>query len=119
MSAYIHAIWGYVRGYGGGPLGDIPPMAQSESRFRGAKPAAKPYKVSDEGGLFLLVSPGGGRLWRLKYRYLGKEQLLSFGNYPEVSLKDARQRRDEAKAMLAKGIDPGAEKKRNAVAARV
>jgi len=61
----------------------------------------------DGGGLYLLVSPSGGKLWRFKYRYAGKGRLLSFGSYPEISLADARQRRDEARKLLANDIDPG------------
>ena len=71
--------------------------------IRNAKAADKPYKLFDEKGLFLLVNPSGTRLWRLKYRYAGKEKLLAFGAYPEVSLKNARLRRDDARAMLRKG----------------
>jgi integrase len=66
----------------------------------------KPYKVSDFQGLFVLVNPNGSRLWRYKYRLVGKEKLLSFGCYPEVSLQDARRKRDEARANQAKGLDP-------------
>lgn len=75
------------------------------------KPAAKPYKKYDSGGLHLFVSPSGGKLWRLTYRYGGKEKLLSLGAYPAVSLAKARQRRDEARTLLADGIDPSEYKK--------
>ena len=64
----------------------------------------------DERGLFLLVPPSGGKLWRLKYRYLGKEKKLSLGRYPDVSLKVARERRDEARTLLANGADPASVK---------
>ena len=64
----------------------------------------------DERGLFLLVQPSGGKLWRLKYRYLGKEKKLSLGRYPDVSLKMARERRDEARILLANGADPASVK---------
>ena len=94
-------------------------MALSDSAIRAAKPAAKPYKVFDEGGLFVLVSPSGGKLWRLKFRHLGKEQLLSLGRYPDVGLKDARARRDEARKLIAAGANPAFEKKRQAIAASV
>ena len=67
--------------------------------------------MADGGGLFLLVTPAGGRLWRLKYRVGGREKLLSFGGYPEVGLKDARERRDQARRQLASGIDPSAAKR--------
>jgi integrase len=67
--------------------------------------------LADSGGLHLLVSPNGSKLWRLKYRFEKKEKLLSFGAYPAVGLKNARARRDEAKKLLANGADPGAVKK--------
>ena len=76
-----------------------------------AKSRAKQVTLFDGGGLFLLVTPSGGKLWRLKYRFDGKEKLLSLGAYPEISLADARQRRDEARKQLAHGIDPGAVRK--------
>jgi hypothetical protein len=72
-----------------------------------AKPAERPYKVFDGGGLFLLVHPKGARYWRLKYRYGGKERLLALGVYPTVSLERAREKRDQARDALAKGLDPG------------
>jgi len=82
------------------------------SDVAGAKPKAKPYKVADERGLFLLVQPNGGKWWRLKYRRpdTGKENLLSLGVYPDVSLKQARERRDAARKLLAEGIDPGSQR---------
>ena len=82
------------------------------SDVAGAKPKAKPYKVADERGLFLLVQPNGGKWWRLKYRRpdTGKENLLSLGVYPDVSLKQARERRDAARKLLAEGMDPGAQR---------
>ncbi|MCL2160856.1 MAG: integrase arm-type DNA-binding domain-containing protein [Betaproteobacteria bacterium] len=86
-------------------------MPLTDVRIRTAKPAEKPYKLSDERGLFLFVSPSGGKWWRMKYRFGGKEKQLSLGVYPDVSLKDARDRRDEARKLLANGIDPGEVKK--------
>lgn len=83
-----------------------PNMALSDTAIRNAKPSEKPRKLFDERGLFLLVQPSGGKLWRLKYRYLGREKKLSLGRYPEVSLKLARERRDEARVLLADGHDP-------------
>ena len=71
-----------------------------------AKPKAKAYKLPDGGGLYLLVQPNGAKYWRLKYRYAGKEKLLAVGVYPEVSLKVARTRRDDARKLLADDIDP-------------
>ena len=76
-----------------------------------AKPQEKQVTLFDGGGLFLLVTPSGGKLWRFKYRYEEKAKLLSFGAYPEISLAEARQRRDEARRQLAHGIDPGAVRK--------
>jgi integrase len=86
-------------------------MALSDTKIRGVKTSDKQMKLFDGGGLFLLVTPSGGKLWRLKYRYEGKEKLLSLGAYPEISLADARQRRDEARKQLANNIDPGAVRK--------
>lgn len=81
-------------------------MALTDTTIRNAKPAEKPLKLFDGGGLFLLVAPTGGKLWRLKYRFDGKEKLLALGAYPDVGLKKARERRDEARSRLADGIDP-------------
>jgi hypothetical protein len=75
-------------------------------RIADAVPAEKPIYFFDGGGLYIHVTPAGGKLWRFRYRFEGKEKLLAFGKYPEISLADARQRRDEAKAMLAKGLIP-------------
>lgn len=77
---------------------------------RKAKPKDKPYKLADERGLYLLVAPNGSRLWRMNYRHEGKQRTLSFGVYPDISLADARARRDDARKLLAQGIDPGAHK---------
>jgi len=86
-------------------------MPLSEMKVRTAKPSGKAYKLADGDGLFLLVTPQGGKYFRLKYRCDGKEKLLSFGTYPEISLADARLRRDEARRQVAQGIDPGAVRK--------
>lgn len=86
-------------------------MPLSDPAIRKAKPAGKPQKLADGGGLFLLITTAGGKLWRLKYRFAGKEKLLSFGAYPDVSLARARELRDDAKRRLAEGIDPGELKK--------
>lgn len=87
-------------------------MALTDVAIRSAKPKERPYKLGDALGLFLLVQPTGGKLWRFKYRMDGREQKLSLGAYPEVSLSEARKRRDEARQLLAAGKDPGVEKKR-------
>jgi integrase len=83
----------------------------TDTEIRKAKPQEKPRKLSDGGGLYLMITPTGGKLWNMKYSYAGKEKKLSFGAYPAVSLADARQRRDDAKKLLANGQDPAAIKK--------
>lgn len=80
-------------------------------QVKNTKPAPKETKLFDGGGLFLLVSPAGGKLWRFKYRFAGKENTLSFGSYPTVTLQEARQRREDAKKLLSNGIDPQEVKK--------
>jgi len=72
------------------------------------KTAEKPYKLFDEKGLFLLVNPTGGKLWRVKYRFAGKESALALGVFPGVFLAAARAKRDDVRTMLADGIDPAA-----------
>lgn len=90
----------------------------NDTAIRKAKPGPKPRKLSDERGLFLLVTPSGSKLWRLKYRISGKEKLLALGAYPEVSLSEARERREEARKLLARDVDPGALKKSQKQATR-
>ncbi|WP_445005480.1 tyrosine-type recombinase/integrase [Halomonas mongoliensis] len=80
----------------------------SATAVRNAKPREKPYKLSDGGGMYLEVTPKGGTYWRLKYRHNGKEKRLALGVYPETSLAQAREQRDEARRQLAQGIDPSA-----------
>lgn len=75
-------------------------MALTDAACKNAKPKEKPYKLADSGGLHLLVKPNGGRYWRMKYRFDDKEKLLSFDVYPEVSLSEARAKRDKAKIHL-------------------
>lgn len=86
-------------------------MPLTDTAIRNAKPSDKPVRMFDGGGMYLEVSPAGGKLWRMKYRVDGKEKRLSFGVYPDVGLKAAREKRDEARKLLAQGIDPGAAKK--------
>jgi integrase len=86
-------------------------MALTDTEIRRSKPDESPYKLSDGGGLHLLVTPTGGKLWRWKYRFDGAEKLMALGRYPEVALADARERRDAARKRLANGIDPMAERK--------
>ena len=86
-------------------------MSLSDTAIRNTKPAAKPQKLADGGGLYLLLNPNGSRWWRLKYRVGGKEKLLSLGTYPDTSLKDAREKRDAARKLLATGVDPSEQRK--------
>ncbi len=86
-------------------------MPLTNTAIKKAKPGVKARKLFDERGLFLLISPKGGKWWRFKYRFDGKEKLLSLGTYPDVSLKDARDRRDESRKQVAAGIDPGEHRK--------
>ena len=83
----------------------------SDAKARNAKPKAKAYKIADGDGLFLVVMPTGSKYWRFKYFYAGKEKLLALGVYPDVSLADARERRTQARKILAAGNDPGQIKK--------
>jgi integrase len=85
-------------------------MPLTNTAVRAAKPSAAPFKLYDERGLFLLVQPGGQRYWRFKYRLDGREKLLALGVYPDVSLALARERRDDARKLLASGGDPSAAK---------
>jgi integrase len=94
-------------------------MPLSDVACRNAKAGEKPIKISDGGGLHLLVQPRGGKLWRLAYRYDGKQKTLALGAYPTVSLLEARRRRDKAKEQLASGFDPGRIKKDEKRAARL
>lgn len=86
-------------------------MPLSDTTIRTAKPTQKPHRLFDSGGLYLEVSPAGGKLWRLKYRYGGKEKRLALGAYPDTGLRDARERRDAARKLLAAGVDPGEQRK--------
>ena len=94
-------------------------MKLTDTFLRGLKATDKVQKHSDGGGLYLHVSPTGGKLWRLGFRFEGRQKTLSIGAYPAVGLKDARQRREEAKEQLAKGIDPCAHKQATKAAVRI
>lgn len=94
-------------------------MALTDVTIRNAKPGAKAIKLADGGGMFLLVTPAGGKLWRLKYRIDGREKLLAIGAYPEIGLGEARRRREEARELIALGKDPSREKQREKVRARI
>ena len=93
-------------------------MALTDLQIRRAKPQAKPYRLYDSGGLYLEVTPKGSRLWRMKYRFGGKEKRLALGQYPEVSLSEARDDRDEARRQLRKHLDPSALRRAAKAAAR-
>ena len=86
-------------------------MALTDTRIRNAKPSVKPYKLSDGGGMYLLITSDGARYWRLDYRFAGKRRTLALGIYPFVTLASARVRREEARALLTQNIDPSAAKK--------
>ncbi len=88
-------------------------MPLTDTAIRKAKSKEKPFKISDSGGLYLLVQPSGSKWWRYKYRFAGKEKLLALGSYPETSLAEARERHLQARKTLAAGNDPG-EAKRDA-----
>jgi hypothetical protein len=83
----------------------------TDTKTRNAKPGTKPLRLFDERGLYLEVSPAGGKWWRLKYRFGGKEKRLSLGTYPGVSLNAARDRRDDARKLIVNGIDPSDNRK--------
>lgn len=86
-------------------------MPLNDTYIRSLKPDLKPRKYFDGGGLFLFIPTSGSKLWRMAYRFNGKSKLLSFGEYPTVSLRDARARREEAKQLIAKDIDPSEHKR--------
>lgn len=86
-------------------------MALTDVAVKTAKPGGKAYRLYDTGGLYLEVSPAGSKLWRVKYRFDGKEKRLSLGMYPELGLKEARKKRDEARKLKVDGVDPGKHKK--------
>ena len=94
-------------------------MALKDNEVRAAKPDVKPIRRADGKGLYVEIFPNGSKLWRLKYRIAGKEKRLALGAYPEVSLADARKRRDAARSQIAEGIDPSLERKRRKSAALI
>jgi hypothetical protein len=81
-------------------------MPLTDDIIENAKPGARPSKLADGRGLYLLTMPSGARYWRLKYRFAGKEKLLALGVYPKVSIESAREQREGARALLSQGIDP-------------
>ncbi|WP_130472974.1 tyrosine-type recombinase/integrase, partial [Candidatus Magnetaquicoccus inordinatus] len=82
-------------------------MPLTDTAIRAAKPTNKPFKLTDGDGMYLLINPSGGRYWRMNYRFGGTRKTLALGVYPDVPLKLARERRDEARQLLARGVDPG------------
>ena len=86
-------------------------MPLTDKEIKALQPREKQFKASDGAGLYLLVRPNGSKLWQMKYKFDGREKTLSFGKYPSVSLKDAREARDDAKKKLRDNIDPNAEKR--------
>ena len=92
-------------------------MLLTQLAIKNAKPREKPYKLRDGNGLYLLVSPNGSKLWRLRYRFNDKQNMLSFGAFPEVSLASARTKRDEARKLLAEGVDPSQQRRLDKIAA--
>lgn len=82
-------------------------MPLTDLEVRRAAPREKTYRVSDGRGMYLEISPAGGKYWRLKYRFNDRERKLALGVYPDVTLAHARRKRDEARALLADGVDPG------------
>jgi hypothetical protein len=106
-----------IRGQVGADLGvtthHVEPVAPilTDTAIRKAKPNDKVQRLFDGGGLYLELAPSGGKWWRLKYRFEGKEKRLSLGTYPDTGLAAARSRRDEARKLLAAGVDPGEQRK--------
>ena len=94
-------------------------MPLTDTAIRAAKPADKPQKLFDGNGLFLFIAPSGAKSWRLKYRFQGREKLLTLGTYPQLSLKEARESSAGARKKLSGGIDPSAEKKVKALSAQI
>ena len=86
-------------------------MNLNDKLIKNAKPKEKQYKIADGLGMYLLIETNGSKYWRLKYRINQKEKTLALGTYPEVSLKEARDKREEARKQLAEGLDPSQEKK--------
>ena len=111
-----HPKWGTKVGYRA-TMREIPHLALSDLKIRKAKQGDKPYKMHDGLGLFLLVKPNGSKLWRQKYKRLGKERLITHGSYPSVSLAEARRKRDAIRLEIESGSDPAQQKKLDKIAA--
>ncbi len=108
--------WGQLWGQLGTHELELPPMALTATAIRSAKPGEKARRLTDGNGLYLEISPSGGKWWRFKYRFRGREKRLSLGVFPDVTLKAARDRRDEARKLIANGVDPGEHRKANKAA---
>lgn len=93
-------------------------MALTDVKIRAAKPAEKAYRLADGGGLYLLIPPSGGKLWRWNYRFGGKQKTMPLGKYPDVSLADTRTAHQTARIELIKGNDPMAQRKAERNAAK-
>jgi integrase len=98
---------------------DVPAVPLSHFAITKATPASEPYKLADGFGLHLLVRPSGSKLWRFRYRFSGRENMLALGAFPATSLGDARTKRDEARKLLAAGVDPSAKRKQDKISAAV
>ncbi|MEG9982951.1 Arm DNA-binding domain-containing protein, partial [Escherichia coli] len=94
-------------------------MALTARQVETARPKEKDYKLSDERGLYLLVKTTGARYWRLKYRIAGKEKKLALGVYPDVSLAEARIKRDDARKIISEGGDPGEKKRKEKLSQKI
>ena len=93
-------------------------MPLTDTLIRGLKPAATPRKYSDGGGFHLLISPQGSKLWRMAYRFHGKQKTLALGSYPSVPLAEARKKREDAKKLVAVGVDPSQQAKLDKISKR-
>jgi integrase len=111
-------LWGYIKGVPTAKWGYLG-VALTDAAVRKSKGKAKQYKLADAAGLYLLVKPDGSKYWRLKYRHAGKEKLLALGVYDAVSLASAREKRDQAKAIIRQGLDPSVAKKLERRAAEI
>jgi Arm DNA-binding domain len=119
-------LWGYFEGYLAFEMGvflENRPRSRSmgltDTEIRKSKPAEASYRLSDSGGMYLVVSPAGGKLWRWKYRFDAKEKLMALGKYPQISLAMARERHAEGRKLLAIGVDPMAQRKAEKTAEQV
>jgi len=112
FSGVPHIFAGLLRAFAKTALRKGPHVPLTETRLRAFKPKDKPYKVADDRGLYVEITPAGGKLWRFRYRISKLEKKLAIGSYPEISLKDARQATYEARQVVASGGDPAFEKKK-------